>query len=320
MPSPATNAHAFRVMPGDAPPVPAVTHRTNSPDLSAQLAAGGNAVVCCALDTDPTVPLNAAVVAAAADDVLAGVAALAAKVGGRPKVLVVADPDSPAWATLRSKVARPARLVPLHNDYPQAHPSLLLFSLLRRRLPPGRLPTDVGVVLVDAAAAADVGRPPGDSLVRIGVRDHFGRQTHLLAVPDGTPIADVLRFVGVDPAAAAVRAGEFLRDQFVSADTPVTAAGERTFHAVARVTPANPDPCVRCGWCVEACPTRVHPAGLLDAAQRGDPALAARYGLAGCIECGICTYVCPTRLPLLAGIRDLRRTSAPAPAVRHNAP
>ena len=29
-----------------------------------------------------------------------------------------------------------------------------------------------------------------------------------------------------------------------------------------------------------------------------------------CIECGICSYVCPSRLPLLPGIRELRRRNS----------
>ena len=320
---------AFRPMPGSdaaAGEQPSQTQpdadRVNSPSLAGQLraVAGGaavSAVVCCLLDTDPAVPLNAAIATTSPAQLWAGVEALSIAAGGaRP--IVVADPEAEAvWSALRPLARRPskARLAPMRNDYPQADPSLLLFTLLHRRLPPGTLPTDQGVLLVDAAAAADVGRPaPGP--VDLALRDHFAGRTHLLSVPAGTPLADVLRSVDVDPAAATLRAGEFLRDRFTSADTPVTHAGERVFHATAPALPANPDPCVRCGWCVEACPTRVHPAGLLDAAQRSDPALAQRYGLSGCIQCGICSYVCPTRLPLLTSIRELARAPAAADADR----
>jgi electron transport complex protein RnfC len=289
--------------------------RVTSPSLSGQLAAVArgaavSAVVCCLLDTDPTVPLNAAIAATAPVELLAGVEALAA-VAGVARPVVVADPEGRAlWAALRPLARRPSRvrLVPLRNDYPQSDPSLLLFTLLHRRLAPGRLPTECGVLLVDGAAAADVGRSSPAS-VEVAVRDHFAQRTHLLSVPPGTPLGELLRFVDVDPAVALLRAGEFLRDRFVSPDLAVTAAGERVFHATARTLAANPDPCVRCGWCVEACPTRVHPAGLLDAAQQSDPALAERYGLSGCIECGICSYVCPTRLPLLASIRQMKSPS-----------
>ncbi len=306
---------AFVPVPGVAvgePPTQPDADRTNSPSLAGQLraierGAKVSAVVCCLLDTDPAVPLNAAVATTMADELLAGVEALGVAAGGA-KLLVVIDPEAAAvWAALRPRARRPSRirLLPLRNDYPQADPSLLIYSLLHRRLPPGRLPTDRGVMLVDGAAAADVGRgSPGP--VPIAVRDHFAQRTHLLAVPDGTPLADVLRFADIDPLAAVLRSGEFLRDQLIGPGTSVSAAGERVFHVTAPALSANPDPCVRCGWCVEACPTRVHPAGMLDAAQRSDLAAAERYGLSGCIECGICTYVCPTRLPLLGAIRGLR--------------
>jgi electron transport complex protein RnfC len=69
----------------------------------------------------------------------------------------------------------------------------------------------------------------------------------------------------------------------------------------------NPDPCIRCGWCVEACPSSIHPAGLLDASQRRDHAAADRYGISACVECGLCDYVCPSRLPILNGIRMMRK-------------
>ena len=70
--------------------------------------------------------------------------------------------------------------------------------------------------------------------------------------------------------------------------------------------PVIPDPCVRCNWCAEACPTRLRPAGVLEAAQYEDVALAERHGVDACIECGICSYVCPSHLPLLDGVRRIR--------------
>ena len=90
-------------------------------------------------------------------------------------------------------------------------------------------------------------------------------------------------------------------------DRAVVGGAELTVYVTAPEPDLNPDSCIRSGWCVEGCPVRIHPAGLLEAAQADDAELAEEYGLAACIECGICNFVCPSRLPLLEGIRTLRR-------------
>ena len=89
----------------------------------------------------------------------------------------------------------------------------------------------------------------------------------------------------------------------------VIAGGELTIHVTSPERPVVPEPCIRCAWCFEACPTLIHPAFILDAAQRRDMKMAERAGIGACIECGICAHVCPSRLPLLKAIRELRRDS-----------
>ena len=107
------------------------------------------------------------------------------------------------------------------------------------------------------------------------------------------------------PGARLVR-GDVLRDQPTTPDA-VLAGGEAILHVLASRDPVNPEPCIRCGWCAQACPTQVLPAGVLEAAQRLDLDLAERSGVHACVECGICTYVCPSHLPLLGGIRAVKK-------------
>ena len=149
--------------------------------------------------------------------------------------------------------------------------------------------------------------------VPIAMRDHVAKRTSLLTVPIGTRLSDVLDGLGIPIGDVLVRAGDFLRDEFAPPDAVVGGGGELTLQVTARQIPENPDPCLRCGWCVEACPTRINPAGLLEASQRDDADLAEHFGLPACIECGICTYVCPSRLPLLTSIRRLRQDAVALP-------
>jgi electron transport complex protein RnfC len=200
--------------------------------------------------------------------------------------------------------------VPLQNEYPQANPTLLLHALLQRRLPPDHLPTDAGVLLVDAAAAVAVGqyalRREPMLTVPLAVYDAAADRVAFLSAAVGTPLRDVLAHAGIDDDCATLRGGPPPRDLRLTG-RPVAGGAELTVYVTAPEPEINPDPCIRSGWCVEGCPVRIHPAGLLQAAQADDAEQADAFGLAACIECGICNYVCPSRLPLLEGIRTLRR-------------
>jgi electron transport complex protein RnfC len=290
-------------------------NRVASPDLLGQVQQARqiqiDTIICSVLDTDPSVPINATIAEAFTREMAVGIDLLA-KLTGAGRIWFTADPDkSSAWfAEVQGWIQNPGpRLVPLRGDYPQTDPTLMLHTLLQRRLLPGKLPTEKKAMLLDAAAAVAVGRcvlyEPPLRATELAVRDHFQRHTHFLSVPIGVRLGEVCDFLNIRRADAVFRAGDFLRDQWITRDS-LLGGEELVVHATARHLNANPDPCIHCGWCLEACPTRIHPAGLLDAAQQNDLSAGKHFGLGACIECGICSYVCPTRLPLLAAIRLLK--------------
>jgi electron transport complex protein RnfC len=290
--------------------------RWGSPDLTAQLhqtlRRPVDTIVCNVLDPDRAMPLQSVVADSYAAELAAGVALLA-KLAGAERAWVVVDRHSPEGFQEELRVAvekAGARLVPLQNDYPQAHPTLLLHALLGRRLPPDHLPTDAGALVADAATAVAVGRfertrEPMLS-VPLAVYDAAAERTYFSWVPVGMSLRDVLDHHKIGADGATIRGGAPPRDLRLAAGA-VAGGAELTAYVTDAETDVNPDPCIRSGWCVEACPVRIHPAGLLEAAHQTDPELAESYGLAACIECGVCSYVCPSRLPLLEGIRTLRR-------------
>ena len=101
-----------------------------------------------------------------------------------------------------------------------------------------------------------------------------------------------------------VCAGPRLRERLVASGARV-GDGEATVYLVPRlIVPQSP--CVRCGWCVQACPTHCDPVALMRLAQVPDARRARAAGLASCIDCGLCSAVCPSRLPLHGLIDALR--------------
>lgn len=293
--------------------------RWTSPDLLAQLHHSlrrpVDTVLCNVLDTDRALPLQSIV----ADDdgpALAAGVDLVAKIAGAHRAWVLADEASPDAfrAGLSAAVERVgAKFVPLRNDYPQANPTLLLYTVLRRRLAADHLPTETGALVLDAAAAVAVGRfalrrDPMLS-VPVAVSNPRANRFHFLTAPVGTPIGDVLAHLGIVQEAATLYGGPPPRDLRITPSHVVSGAELSVY--VTEPSPAfSPDPCIRCGWCVEGCPVHIHPAALLEAVQSDDMDLADDAGLHACIDCGVCSYICPSRLPLLGAIRLLRKRRA----------
>src|SRR3954471_18272044 len=116
--------------------------------------------------------------------------------------------------------AKELRIVPLENHYPQVDPTLLLYTLTRRRLRPGRLPTEQGVLLFDAAAAVAVGEallgagPAAGAMVRVplAVYEQPHERTHLFSAPVGATVGDVLAELDLPPAHLDLRGGGPLRE------------------------------------------------------------------------------------------------------------
>lgn len=317
--------------------------RVSSPDLIAQLHQSLrrpiDTVVCNLLDSDRELPINEMLSRQSPQALIEGVLLLARIAGASRIVLAAPTGRAASLAALAPPAKRLGlRIVTLPNEYPLADPTMLLYRLFKRRLRPRRLPVEQGVLLFDATAAIAAGQFAlnGQPMlsVPLALHDHVRDRSHAIRVPVGTPLSWILTQLqcaagagggggGAEQEDMELRGGALLRDLRLNgelrlngdpprppADLIVVAGSELTVHVSLPSRAVNPDPCIRCSWCVEACPTRIHPAGLLEASQRADLVLAERYGIEACIECGVCSYVCPSHLPILAGIRRLGNGAA----------
>ncbi|MFC0179315.1 electron transport complex subunit RsxC [Thorsellia kenyensis] len=62
---------------------------------------------------------------------------------------------------------------------------------------------------------------------------------------------------------------------------------------------APEQPCIRCGECVNVCPSRLLPQQLFWYSQGKEYEKATQHNLFDCIECGACEFVCPSHIPLV---------------------
>ena len=65
------------------------------------------------------------------------------------------------------------------------------------------------------------------------------------------------------------------------------------------VAEQEPNPCIRCGSCVKACPMGLLPLEMSARIRSEAFDEAIDLGLKDCIACGCCAYVCPSRIPLV---------------------
>lgn len=82
-------------------------------------------------------------------------------------------------------------------------------------------------------------------------------------------------------------------------DVPVVAGTQGILALPNEVAkPEDPEPCIRCGRCLEVCPSDLSPAMITLAAENDLLELAGRYNANDCVECGNCSFVCPSKRPM----------------------
>ncbi|MCP5059291.1 MAG: electron transport complex subunit RsxC [bacterium] len=260
------------------------------------------------------------------EDVFAGLRYLLAATGAQRAIVGVEENKPDAAAHLRAGLPEdlPASVEVLQVKYPQGAEKMLIEALLGRQVPSGGLPADVHALCVNVATTAEIGRllPHGRGIQErvVTVTGPAVRHKGNYRVPIGTPLRFLLEAVGVeDDLSRVFLGGPMMGSAASSLDIPITkgtsgvvAFGERESAA----THVAPHPCIRCGYCVNACPMFLDPSqlGLLAAIERYQE-MAERHHLMDCFECGACAFVCPSHIPLVQRFRvaktALRKAKAP---------
>jgi electron transport complex protein RnfC len=128
----------------------------------------------------------------------------------------------------------------------------------------------------------------------------------------GTLLADVIKYAGgnIENTRRVTIGGALMgRPQF-SLEVPVIrktrgiyAAIALTFQEERKSRFYRRGPCVRCGKCVDVCPSSLVPNDIAVRVEHRRFEEAAELGLFSCLECGLCYYVCPSIIPLVELIK-----------------
>jgi Na+-translocating ferredoxin:NAD+ oxidoreductase subunit C len=198
----------------------------------------------------------------------------------------------------------------LQVKYPQGSEKQLIHAVTGRKVPAMALPSAVGVVVQNVSTAkaiydAVVYRKPLYEKVITVAGKGIGRPANLL-VKIGTKVSDIVEYLGgLQPGLAKIILGGPMMGFAVSnLDVPVT----KTTSAVLFLTEDEIDTkphsqCIRCGWCLEACPMGLEPKEIALHVEANKAEVTEPFGVFDCFECGSCAYVCPAKRPLVQFVR-----------------
>lgn len=213
-----------------------------------------------------------------------------------------------------SKEADPddlVRVVPLKASYPQGAEKVLIKALTNREVPEGKLPSDVGCVVMNVASVAFLGEylKTGVPLTkkRLTVDGSAILEPKNVIVPIGTQIRDVIEFAGgyKEEPRKILMGGPMMGIALVDDSLPVLKQNNAILaFSEKEAKLSEPTACIRCGRCMSACPMGLMPTKITDAVKKGDFHEMKKYHINSCMECGCCAFSCPAKRHLVQTIRQ----------------
>lgn len=194
----------------------------------------------------------------------------------------------------------------LPSVYPQGGEKVLIYHTIGRVIPEGKLPIDVGCVVVNCTTLAVIGQYllTGMPLVEKCVTVDGGavaNPQNVLA-PVGTALSDLFEACGgltCEPAKY-IYGGPMMGVTVPTADEPVMTNTNAVMALTAKEAwLPETTACIRCGSCTNHCPFGLAPMAISHAYKVGDVDTLKTLNVETCMLCGCCSYVCPANRPLV---------------------
>ncbi len=202
----------------------------------------------------------------------------------------------------------------LKTKYPQGAERQIIYAATGRAINSSMLPADAGCVVNNV-----------DTIVAVYHAVYEGKPLmNRIVTVTGDAVADPRNFIvriGTNYHELIEEAGGFKKDpvKIISGgpmmgfgifdlDVPTTKTASAllclTEDDVSRM---EPGPCINCGRCVEACPSRLIPSKLADYAEHYEEEAFLSHDGLECCECGCCSFVCPAKRSLTQSIKSMRK-------------
>ena len=206
----------------------------------------------------------------------------------------------------------PIEVCLLRMKYPQGDEKQLINATIGREIPSGKLPLDVGAVVVNVGTTYAVyealayGKPLYERIVTV-TGDCIAQPCNVIA-PIGAKVKDFIAFAGgfsKEPDKL-VSGGPMMGFAFYDEETPI-AKGTSGILAITDEKDYRKSACLNCGKCVAACPIGLVPTKLYSLITHARYEEAMANHLMDCKECGCCSFSCPAHLDLVHAMKFGKR-------------
>ena len=239
-----------------------------------------------------------------ADEVAEGIALICKYLEIKTVIIGIEKNKPSCISTMRKAVSGMDGVIvkSLPSVYPQGGEKVLAYHTTGRIIPQGKLPLDVGLIVMNCTTVATIARfiKTGMPLVEkcVTVDGSAVKEPKNLIVPIGTPIGELIDSCGgfAEPVRKVLYGGPMMGVSVPDLKSPILKQTNAViFMGEKEATPPVVTPCIKCGACISACPFSLDPTAISKAYKSNEPQMLEKLKVDVCMECGCCSYVCPAK-------------------------
>lgn len=223
-------------------------------------------------------------------------------------------PDAIALLKKLTKDEPNISVKPLKTKYPQGAERAIIFATTGRAIHSSKLPADAGCIVdnVDTIVAIYHAVTEGKPLMNriVTVTGDAIKDPRNFIVRIGTNYHELIEEAGgfkKDPVKI-ISGGPMMGFALFDLDVPTTKTASALLCLTKDdVSDMKPTACIKCGRCVEVCPSRLVPNKLMVVSLHGDSETFRKLDGLECVECGCCSFTCPAKRPLTQSIKSMRK-------------
>ena len=259
-------------------------------------------------ECEPYITSDSYTMTARAEDMEYALAKIKEHFGIKKIIIGIEENKKKAIASMKEMAGKieGAEVKVLPSVYPQGGEKVLIYHTTKKVVPTGKLPIDVGCIVLNCTTLAAIGGylRDGTPLVKKCVTVDGGavKDPSNVIAPIGTSASELIELCGgfTEEPAKVLYGGPVMGIAVADVNVPVI----KNTNAIIALTEKEAKlpkttACIRCGSCTNTCPFGLAAAEILRAYDKKDTEKLRALSVESCMECGCCSFVCPANRPLV---------------------